>query len=114
MIRFLNQKMASYTFELIRSQQRGKRFAVRVPRKDGTVALVNFGSDVSIDFPMMYKINANEALIKREAYRKKHAGDHIDDIYAAGFWSWYVNWAIPSHVSSFRSAVNRAKSILMR
>jgi len=102
------------TFELMRSQQKGKRFAVRVPRKDGTVVLVNFGSDVSVDFPMLHKINANEALIKRAAYRKRHAGDHIDDPYAAGFWSWFVNWDKPSRASSFRSAVNRAKGILMR
>jgi len=101
-------------FELMISQQKGKRFAVKVPRADGTIALVNFGSDVSVDFPMLHKINAKEALIKRAAYRKRHAGDHIDDPYSAGFWSWYVNWDNPSRASSFRSAVNRAKGILRR
>jgi len=108
----LKSKMNGKPFELMRSNQRGKRFAVRVPRKDGSLVLVSFGSDVSIDFPMLYPINAAKALTKREAYRKRHAGDHIDDPYTPGFWSWWVNWDKTSRASSFESAVKRARAIL--
>ncbi len=29
---------------------------------------------------------------RRDAYRKRHANDNIDDVNFAGFWSWHFLW----------------------
>lgn len=87
---------------LLKSNAKGKRYAVRVGGR-----LVNFGSDSYQNYTTHKDPKRKINYISRHRTR-----ENWNDPKTAGFWSRWVLWNKPSLSASFTDAVKRAEKLL--
>jgi len=82
-----------YLYTLYKSTNSAKKWDVWVedPNKENKIKRVSFGASGYEDYTQ------HKDKERRERYRIRHRKDHINDITAAGSWSWWVLWGDTSN-----------------
>lgn len=82
-------KFPSVKLEIVKATAKGKKWkAIFTDTRTGRQMSVNFGGEGYTD----YTLGATDA--QREAYRKRHAKDNLDDPFSAGTLSMDILWSV--------------------
>lgn len=87
--------MTRYCIELNHSTRSGKKYMATIhDTQTGTTKTVHFGALGYEDYTIHHDEN------RKANYMNRHQHDHVDDIYAAGFWSMRLLWNKPTILES--------------
>jgi hypothetical protein len=87
--------MSLYTYAIYTSDNPKKKYKVYVPDKNGKIHKVQFGAAGYEDYTM------HGDKQRLENYKRRHAGDHLDDPLSPGFWSYHLLWNLPTLEASY-------------